>query len=234
VRKALIVGLLLMLAATACASSVEVKALKPQASSRHVRVSVVLNGHPAVGASVDFCAAGDKPCLSTFTSKNGVAVSPELPDGDYTVTASLDDVIGGDLLLHVSRKGKTRVFAIDLSESFRAAQVYRAAANNLPSRATLRFFQGILRDPTGATIPGADVKIVPKGSADHAIIQRVKTDQAGHFSATLIVGAYVAFFSAPGFRTEIVPFEIAEGGSNELQVKLQVGQTSESTKVAVK
>jgi Carboxypeptidase regulatory-like domain len=234
VKRALIVGLLLMLAASAQASSVEVKALKPQASSRHVRVIVLLNGHPAIGASVNFCTVGDRPCLSTFTGKNGVAVSPRLPDGDYTVTASFKDVAGGDLSLHVSPKGKTRAFAIDLSEAFRSAQDYRAASDSLPSRATLQVFKGILRDPTGATVPGADIQIVRKGSADHSIVQRLKTDPAGHFSATLAVGIYVAFFSAPGFRTEIVPYEIAAEGSNELEVKLQVGQTSESMKVAVK
>jgi hypothetical protein len=223
-----------MIAAHAVGDSVEVKEIKQQASKRHVRIAVSLNGHPAPGANVDFCTAGDKPCLSVFTSKDGVAISPWLPDGNYIVTASLDDVSGGDLYLHVSRKGKTGAFSIDLTESFRAAQNYRSAADKLPIRETLQVFQGFLQDPSGATIAGANIKIVRRGSENHAIVQRVKTDPSGHFSATLDDGMYVAFFSCLGFRTEIVPFEIASQGSKELLVKLQVGQTTESMRVAAK
>jgi hypothetical protein len=225
-RSTLIVASCLMLAAPAVASSVEVRALKQQASSRRVRVAVSLNGRPATGANVDFCTAGDKPCVTVLAGKNGIAASPRLSDGDYVVTASIDDVSGGDLFLHVSRKGKTSAFSIDLTESFRAAQDYRAAADKQPILATLQVFQGLPRDPSGATIAGANINIVRRGSENHAIIQRVKTDATGHFSVTLDDGMYVAFFSCPGFRSEIIPFEIAPQGSKELFVKLQLGQTS--------
>jgi hypothetical protein len=222
----------LTLAASAVASSVEVKELKQQTSSRHVRVAVSLNGHPAAGASVDFCTAGDKPCVSVLAGKNGISISPRLPDGNYTVTASIEDVSGGDLYLHVSHKGKVSAFSIDLTESFRAQRNYRAAADKLLIRATLQVFQRLLQDPSGATIPEADVNIVRRGSKNHAIVQRVKTDHSGHFSASLGVGMYVAFFSCQGFRTEIVPVEIAPQGSKELLVKLQLGQATQSIRVA--
>jgi hypothetical protein len=223
-----------MLAASAIASSVEVKALKPQTASRHVRVSVVLNGHPVPGADVDFCVAGDKPCISVLTGNNGIAGSPRLSDGDYTVTATLEDVSCGALYLHVSRKAKASSFSIDLTESFRAAQDYRVAADKLPIQETLQVFQGLLQDPSGARVAGADIRIVRRGSENHEIVQKLETDQSGRFSATLDDGKYVAFFSCPGFRTEIVPFEITSQGSKELMVKLQLGQATESLRVAAK
>jgi len=35
---------------------------------------------------------------------------------------------------------------------------------------------------------------------------------------------YIAFFLLPGFRTQVVPFEIAAQGKKELLIKLQVNQ----------
>jgi hypothetical protein len=163
-----------------------------------------------------------------------VANSARLPDGDYIVTASVDDMSGGDLYLHVSRKGKASSFGINLTESFRAAQEFLAAADKLPIRETMRAFQGILRDPSGATISAVDIKIVRRGSEDHAIMQRIKSDSGGHFSAPLDDGMYLAFFTCPGFRTEIVPFEIAAQGSKELVVTMQLAPITESTRVASK
>jgi hypothetical protein len=182
-------------------------------SARRVRISVSLNERPTLGLKVDFCTSGDKPCLASLTDENGVANSSQLPDGDYTVTTSLDDTTGGDLYLHLSRKGKASSFSIDLTESSRAARDFRAAADKPSVRETLQVFQGFLRDPSGATIQGAKVKIMPRGSENQATVQKVKSDSSGHFFVPLVDGIYVAFFSCPGFRTEIVPFEIAPQGS---------------------
>jgi Carboxypeptidase regulatory-like domain len=234
VRKTFIVASCLLLTGLVAAESVEVTELKQQPSSRRVQVTVSLNGRRTVGAKVDFCTAGDRPCISVFTDKEGIAASPRLRDGNYIVTASLDDLSGGNLYLHVSRKGRERAFSIDLTESFRAAQNYLAAADKQPIRETLQVFQGLVRDPSEATISGVDIKIVRRGSENHATVQSAKTDPSGHFSAPLDDGVYVAFFSCPGFRTEIVPFEIAARGDKELLVKLQIGQTAESIRVAVK
>jgi carboxypeptidase family protein len=234
VKGALITVCWFLAAIPARAASVEVRQMTLQQSARHVRISVLLNGRPTPGVSVDFCTSGDKPCRTSLTDENGIANSPKLPDGDYIVTASLEDVSGGDLYLHVSRKGKTRSFPIDLTESFRAAQEFRSAADKLPIREIMQAFQGVLRDPSGATISGVDIKIVRRGSEDHAIVQRLKSDSNGHFSVPLGEGTYVALFSCPGFRTEIVPFEIAAHGSEELVVSLQLAQMTESTRVANK
>jgi hypothetical protein len=233
-RSALIIALSLILPVFAVAESVEVKEIKRQPSSRHVRIAVSLNGRSVPHATVDFCVAGSEPCISAVADENGIAVSPRLPDGNYIVTASLEDISAGDLYLHVSRKGKASAFSLDLTESFRAEQSSLAAADQLPIRETLQVFRGFIRDPSGANVPGANIKIMRRGSENHAVVRRVKTDQNGYFSAQLDDGKYVAFFLSSGFRSEIVPFEIAPQGSKELLVKLQIGQSSESVRITAK
>ena len=81
-------------------------------------------------------------------------------------------------------------------------------------------------------IPGANIKVVRRGSADKADALRLKSDANGHFSAQLTDGVYIAFFSSPGFRTEIVPFEVAAQGEKEMLVKLQLGNVTQSLKVS--
>ena len=81
-------------------------------------------------------------------------------------------------------------------------------------------------------IPGANIKVVRKGSADNRDVMRLKSDANGHFSAQLANGAYIAVFSSQGFRTEIVPFEVAAQGDKEMLVKLQIGNATQSMKVS--
>ena len=80
-------------------------------------------------------------------------------------------------------------------------------------------------------IPGANIKLVRKGSADQADVRRLKSDASGRFSAQLADGVYIAFFSSQGFRTEIVPFEVAAQGDKEMLVKLQIGHVTQTMKV---
>ena len=120
---------------------------------------------------------------------------------------------------------------MDLTPSFKAAQAVITAAEKLPAREIVREFTGSLQDSWGAMIAGANIKVVRKGAADKADVLRLKSDANGHFSAQLTEGAYVAFFSSPGFRTEIVPFEVAAQGEKEMLVKLQIGNTAQSMKV---
>jgi hypothetical protein len=53
-------------------------------------------------------------------------------------------------------------------------------------------------------------------------VLRFKSDANGRFSAQLADGVYIAFFSFPGFCTEIVPFEVAAHGEKEILVKPQI------------
>jgi hypothetical protein len=232
-RRAINAAWCLFLAVMAAAESVEVTTVVPQESSRHVRIAVVLNGKPAKDVKVDFCRTpGDQTCFSVFTAADGVATSRVLPLGNYHVVAVLDDGVGSDLYLHVSRKSKATVFSMDLTESFRAAQAALAAAEKLPIRKRVEEFRGSLQDPSGAFIAGVNIKVIRKGSEDKADVVRIESDVNGHFSAQLAEGFYIAFFSLQGFRTEIVPFEVSSQGEKEMLVKLQIGLVTESSQVS--
>ena len=80
-------------------------------------------------------------------------------------------------------------------------------------------------------IPGVNIKVVRKGPADQTDVLRLRSDANGHFSAQLADGVYIAIFSMQGFRTEIVPFEVAPQGEKEMLVKLQIGNVTQLMKV---
>jgi hypothetical protein len=234
-RPAIIFACCLLLAVIAGAESVEVGTLKPQESSRSVRIAVVLNGKPVKLATVNFCTVtGAQACFSANTGDDGVAVPHALALTTYHVVALFEDGLTSDLYLHVSSQGKATSFSMDLTPSFKAAQAVLAAAEKLPIREIVREFTGSLQEPWGAMIPGANIKVVRKGSADNRDVMRLKSDANGHFSAQLADGVYIAFFSSPGFRTGIVPFEVAAQGEKEMLVKLQIGNTTQSMKVTTR
>ncbi len=80
-----------LLSSLAHAESTMVKVLKPQESSRQVRISVILDGKPIKGARVDFYSNGEAPRFSVFTNDAGLAVPPALPVGNYNAVATTED-----------------------------------------------------------------------------------------------------------------------------------------------
>jgi Carboxypeptidase regulatory-like domain len=232
-RPAIIFACCLLLASTAVAESVEVGTAKAEESSRSVRITVVLNGKPLKLAKVEFCTTtGEQTCFTVFTGDDGTAVPHALALTTYHVSALFEDGLSSDLYLHISSQGKATSFAMDLTPSFKAAQAVLTAAEKLPIREIVREFTGSLQDPSGAMIPGVNINVVRKGSADKGDVLRLKADANGHFSAPLTDGAYIAVFSSQGFRTEIVPFEVAAQGEKEMLVKLQIGNVTQSMKVS--
>ncbi len=231
-RPAIIFACCLLLAVIAGAESVEVGTLKPEESSPNVQIAVVLNGKPVKLAQVSFCTVtGAQACFSAYTGDNGIAVPHALSLTTYHVFALFEDDLSSDIYLHVSAQGKATAFVMDLTPSFKAAQAVLAAAEKLPVREIVREFTGSVQDSWGAVITGANIKVVRKGSADKAGVLRLKSDANGHFSAQLTDGIYIAFFSSPGFRTEIVPLEVSAQGEKEMLVKLQIGNVTRSMKV---
>jgi hypothetical protein len=227
-RPAIISACCLLLAGMAMAESVEVGTAKAEESSRNVRITVVLNGKPLKLARVEFCTTtGKQICFTVLTGDNGVAVPQALALTTYHVFALFEDDLSSDLYLHASPQGKATSFAVDLTPSFKAGQAVLAAAEKLPIREIVREFTGSVQDPWGAMIPGANIKVVRKGSTDKANPLRLKSDANGRFSAQLIDGVYIAVFSSPGFRTEIVPFEVARQGEKEMLVKLQIRRVTQ-------
>ena len=145
---------------------------------------------------------------------------------------AIDEDNSNTLYLHVAKRRRAGSFSVDLTESFQRAQAEMAAAEKLPIREIVQGFRGSLQDPSGALISGVKIKIIRTGSEDKANIPQLKSDADGRFFAQLPEGAYVAFFSMQGFRTEIVPFKIAQQGGKEMAVKLSIGSTTESLQVS--
>jgi hypothetical protein len=231
-KPAIISACCLLLAGMAVAESVEVGTVKAQESSRKVRITVVLNGKPVNLARVEFCTTtGEQTCFTVVTGDDGIAVSETLSLTTYRVFALFEEDLSSELYLHVSAQGKATAFVMDLTLSFKAAQAVLADAEKLPVREIVREFTGSLQDPSGAMIAGVNIKVVRKGSADKADVRRFMSDANGHFSAQLADGVYIAVFSLTGFRTEIVPFEVAAQGEKEMVVKLQIGNVTQFMKV---
>jgi len=117
-RPAIIFACCLLLAVVACAESVEVGTLKPQESSRNVRIAVLLNGKPLKLARVSFCTVtGAIACFSAYTGNDGVAVPHALALTTYQVVALFEDGLSSGLYLHISPQGKATSFAMDLTPS---------------------------------------------------------------------------------------------------------------------
>ena len=209
----------------------------PLESSSHVRIDVVLGGKPLPGAKVILrpvlshectCATdvlrGNPLDIAMFppdafpiTDENGIASLPELAPGEYEVAATLNGVVSTPFLgLHVTASPKVTTLPMDLT-----GQVQRV--EQVPIRDRVEAFRGNVQDPTGATIAGANIVVVKRGSQIKDVVLTGRADANGHFSGQLAEGSYLAVFYSRGFRPGIVPFEVVKGGSSELPVRLNVG-----------
>ncbi len=87
---------------------------------------------------------------------------------------------------------------------------------------------GVVTDPSGATVPGADVSIVGKG-----VTQRVKTDSNGSYKiVNLPAGQYDILVSAKGFASYSTQGLNVTGGSLSFDVPLVVAAEAASVTVS--
>jgi hypothetical protein len=102
-----------------------------------------------------------------------------------------------------------------------------AAAYGQVAGATL---SGIVADPSGAVVAGAQISIKNSGTG---IIRNVATDSAGVYSApNLLPGEYTVTTTAPGFATTVqsnVTLEVA--AQQVLNITMRVGQSTEHVEV---
>ncbi len=89
--------------------------------------------------------------------------------------------------------------------------------------------QGTITDPSGATLPGAKVMITDKGTGQ---VISTTTNSSGSFtSGALIPGNYTVRVEAQGFKSSEQPVTVQVGVTSSTNLKLQVGQTSETVEV---
>lgn len=90
---------------------------------------------------------------------------------------------------------------------------------------------GIVTDPTGAAVPGAAVSVT--NSATGAKFSATSNDKGQYSVPSLPAGAYVLSASKAGFKTaSIANVSLIVGVPGTVNVKLEVGQTSETIEVS--
>lgn len=89
---------------------------------------------------------------------------------------------------------------------------------------------GILKDPSGAVIPGARVEL---RSANSAFRQTRVSDSLGHFSFTSVpAGNYQLTISAAGFANKVLrPLTVAAGEELPANLSLRIATAAESVRV---
>jgi hypothetical protein len=195
-------------------------------SSDNVRITTVFNGSALRDAKLEiFFATEQKPGLVVFTNSHGVASIPKLAHGLYRVVATGPKNQTAELLLNVNALTRTTStsFEMILEPSVSLLGARLAIAEKTPITHTIPEFEGLLLDPSGAAIPGAEIEIIRTNSKPGPAA-KVKSDESGRFKSTLDDGTYVAFFQAPGFRTEIVAFELnKKADPKELRISIRIG-----------
>jgi len=89
---------------------------------------------------------------------------------------------------------------------------------------------GIVTDPSGSSVAGAQVKVISASSGE---IRTVTTGAAGTYSVPLLVpGDYRVEVSKPGFRTVAIPrVQIIVTETSALNVRIEIGQVAETVVV---
>lgn len=226
--------LLLLVAPRAGFCSVEVNA-PPKKSSENIRVTTSVDGRPRKGVKVEIYryrkAIDASPSFTLVTGEDGTVAPPALSPGKYWIVASAELNLKADLDLRVfSRsKGKTSSFSMELVPSqFPTFEQRLAAAEGLPLKQQVQEFRGIVRDRSGATVPGVSIEIMRKGTQGKERVARLSSDKDGRFSTDLPDGKYIAFFSFSGFQAQFVPFEVSKmQGRGDLQIRLEIGLVTE-------
>jgi hypothetical protein len=200
-------------------------------SSEKARVTVLLDGKPLKDAKLEFSPVTEnKSRVSLSTDRHGVASAPELLPGRYRVVAAGLDKLTTELYLHVSKSSRNQptVFVMNLATPPAWTPPVGAAweaAEKAPVTELVREFGGLLLDPSGASISGAETQVLRKDSQP-AVVGKLKSDEAGRFATRLADGTYVAFIQMPGLRTQVLAFDVARtAGPKQLRIPMQTGSS---------
>ncbi len=91
--------------------------------------------------------------------------------------------------------------------------------------------RGIVRDPSGAVIPNATIKLTDTATGIEQ--NTVSSSDGGFIYASLQFGKFKLAVSAPGFQNTVIEAVIVESGrTTNVSVDLQIGTASETVQVA--
>lgn len=214
--------------------STSVEVLAPLNAGPAVRLTVLRNGGPQPGVKIEIyryeLGPGQeaKPRFSMLSDNQGRAFPPKLSPGHYHVVASTPKNLRAELYLDVSAQAHENAseFSMELGIGGITREELFTQAEQMPINERVRSFHGIVRDPIGNPISEVSIEVVRKGSEGKDRVARLTSGNRGQFSARLSDGSYIARFSAAGFQTRLVPFEVSEQGSGDLRVTLEVGPSA--------
>ncbi len=90
---------------------------------------------------------------------------------------------------------------------------------------------GTVTDPSGAVVPGVEVTAIDVETGIQS--QTVSNDVGNYLLVNLPIGRYTLRFSLPGFKAyERTDYSVTTGQRARLDVKLEVGQVTETVRVA--
>jgi WD40 repeat protein len=244
--KSLAIAICCALLSTAARSSVKVERIVPHECSQFLRVAVTLDGKPLSGAEVafrrGFQSDGKPELFSVRTKGDGIASAPKLAPGDYRLEVTFngirseifDESVTTNLFLYVAPKLDMSTVPVDLAKPVRelwdADEAFEKQLDALafsPVHDRVRTFVQTIVDPTGAKVTSAKTWVVEKTLQGWVVLLQGISDANGHVSGQLRNGRYIAICSTPGFRTAIAPFEVAQDGTAELRIVLQIGAVTE-------
>ena len=118
-----------------------------------------------------------------------------------------------------------------LAVSFAAALMLVGSETPAWAQRTTATFQGIVVDPSGAVLPGADVSLTNEGTG---IVERQVTSATGEFQFNYVPGGtYTVFISIPGFRSYTGKGIVLGAAQDARQrFQLEVGDVAESITVS--
>jgi hypothetical protein len=88
---------------------------------------------------------------------------------------------------------------------------------------------GVVTDPSGAVVAGANVKLMDQNGA---IVAQTATDSGGNYSfSSLSPGSYRVQTERPGFKSYLMTQLSVAPGENQANARLEVGQSTETVTV---
>src|SRR5215471_18104838 len=125
---------------------------------------------------------------------------------------------------------KTRTLHGLLLRALVHAAVIAALAGACLAQITTTGIRGIVRDPSGAVIPQATIKVTDKATGIEQTT--VSSSDGGFLFPNLQSGSYKLSASATGFQTTVIAAVTVESGrTTDVSVDMQVGATSETVQV---
>lgn len=229
-----------LLWAVAWARAGDVRVEPTQSCSRQPRITVLRDGKPAPGITVELIRAGQEdPIAILRTDAKGEVVLPKLPRAEITVAASwnsgsmtIPDLWAGLFIQYrpdgpAAKKHFTMALTPNpdpgdtASAGLLAARAARATETK-PTAEVQQFSGMVANVPGGTGIPDVAIAVARLHSAETRPVLELHTDARGHFSVELPPGDYVVAFVRRGWRDTMQAVTISSAAKqSEMQVLLR-------------